>query len=93
MADPDAGLKDVATWLGIRTDAEAIEAMKHPERSPFASYGPSNARFGNDPGYLEQPELREFKRTDLSMEGTLTDSNGVVLSDDVKECAVCFGYE
>lgn len=92
MADPDAGLADVAAWLGIRTDAEAIEAMKHPERSPYASYGPPNARFGNDPGYLEQPELRAYKRTDVSLDGPLAGSNGIVLSDDVKECAACFGY-
>lgn len=92
MSDPDRGLRDIAAWLGISTDDEAIQAMKHPERSPYACYGPRNARFGNDPGYLEQPELREYTPKELSLEGALEGTDGVVLSDDVKECAACFGY-
>ena len=58
LADPDRYLRQIAVWLGIRADPEAIEAMKHPENSPFASVGPANARGGNNRKYLEDPHLR-----------------------------------
>lgn len=58
MADPDRYLRQIAEWLDIRADTEAIEAMKHPEASPFATLGPDNARGGNNRKYLEDPRLR-----------------------------------
>ena len=58
LADPDRYLAQIAAWLGIRADAEAIERMKHPENSPFACIGPANARGGNNRKYLEDPRLR-----------------------------------
>ncbi|WP_372884169.1 sulfotransferase [Shimia sp.] len=42
-------------WLGIRSDAEAMAAMLHPERSPYACLGPEAARYGNDPNFLKSP--------------------------------------
>jgi hypothetical protein len=51
----------VCRWLGIRDDAEAIDAMMHPERSPFACFGPITALFGNDPNFLRGPEFRPHK--------------------------------
>jgi hypothetical protein len=56
--EPDKHLPRVAAWLGLRTDAEAIEAMKHPERSRYAGVGPTSARLGYDPKFLRDPELR-----------------------------------
>jgi hypothetical protein len=32
--------------------------MMHPERSPFACFGPINALFGNDPNFLSGPTFR-----------------------------------
>ncbi len=58
LTDPDRYLRQVAEWLEIRTDAAAIEAMKHPENSPFAEIGPANALGGNDRKYMENPKLR-----------------------------------
>ena len=58
LSDPDTHLTRIAAWLGVRTDADAIEAMKHPERSPYASRGPASARNGNDPKFLQDPHLR-----------------------------------
>lgn len=58
LADPDRYLRQIAEWLDIRMDAQAIEAMKHPEVSPFATLGPDNARGGNNRKYLEDPRLR-----------------------------------
>ena len=36
LREPDSMLRQIAGWLGLRTDEAAIEEMKHPERSPFA---------------------------------------------------------
>ncbi|SIT15326.1 Sulfotransferase family protein [Roseivivax lentus] len=60
LADPRRVLRKIALWLEIDDSDAAIEAMLHPERSPFATPGPYNAELGNDPGFLESPELRPF---------------------------------
>src|SRR5262249_18586200 len=52
LKKPGKELREIATWLGLRTDAEAIDKMKHPERSPYACFGPPGARFGNDRFFL-----------------------------------------
>ena len=57
LRNPDAALSAIAEWLAIRSDAEAIDAMKHPERSPFARFGPDGARYGNDAAFLRNPAL------------------------------------
>jgi hypothetical protein len=58
LNEPDVHLPRVAAWLGLRIDAEAIDAMKHPERSPYAEPGPSSAMLGYDPKFLKSPQLR-----------------------------------
>jgi hypothetical protein len=58
LADLESHLTKIASWLGIRSDNAAMEAMKHPERSAFACLGPPNAPFGSDPDFLREPELR-----------------------------------
>src|SRR5262249_40670561 len=47
LREPEAGLARIAAWLGVREDREAVEAMLHPELSPYAWPGPENARLGN----------------------------------------------
>jgi hypothetical protein len=61
MAEPERHLAMIARWAGLRDDAEAINAMMHPERSPFACFGPINALFGNDPNFLAGPTFRPHK--------------------------------
>jgi Sulfotransferase family len=53
-------LRAIATWLGLRTDADAIESMTHPELSPFAGFGPAGSGIigGNDPTFLRDPKPR-----------------------------------
>ena len=53
-------LRDIASWIGVRTDEEAIEAMTHPERAPFANFGALETGIvgGNDHGFLHDPILR-----------------------------------
>lgn len=58
MAEPRRYLAEIARWAGWRDDDEAIDAMMHPERSPFACFGPINALFGNDPNFLAGPTFR-----------------------------------
>jgi hypothetical protein len=95
LSDPDTHLRQITQWLGIRADKEAIEAMKHPENSPYACLGPMNAQFGNDPSFLQAPALRPSRgRTQQSLEGPLswrTDGRG--FSPEVNELARAFGYE
>jgi hypothetical protein len=57
LNDSGPQLRAIAAWLGVSTNMGAIEAMKHPEASPFARFGPaeSGAIGGNDPGFLENP--------------------------------------
>ena len=61
LEELDKYLIQLAEWLGIRADEEALEAMKHPEYSPYACIGPLNARYGNDLKFLMSPELRAAK--------------------------------
>jgi hypothetical protein len=58
MADPPKHLGVICRWLGIRDDASALDQMMHPERSPFACFGPLDAMFGNDPNFLSGPTFR-----------------------------------
>ena len=68
LSCPDTCLTSITRWLGIRCDPEAIEAMEHPERSPFAWVGPWNARFGGDPNFLANPILRPRKELEESLD-------------------------
>jgi hypothetical protein len=60
LNDPDFQLRAIARWLGIRDDDEAVEAMRHPEASPFARFGPKGSGVigGHDHGFLRDPALR-----------------------------------
>ncbi|MCL5947662.1 MAG: sulfotransferase [Actinobacteria bacterium] len=52
LNDPQTHLRLIAGWLGIRTDAEALTSMMHPERSPYAN---TEVAGGNDLTFLQQP--------------------------------------
>jgi hypothetical protein len=91
---PEKGLADLASWLGKRTDRSAIEQMMHPERSPYAHFGPRGARNGNDILFLEQPTLRAARGRPRTLAGPPSwrpDRNG--LEPEVVELARSFGYD
>ena len=93
LLDPDAEMGKIAEWLGLRTDAEAIERMKHPEASPFSKLGPRNAPFGSDPKFIKEPVLRPARVKDQSLSGPLAwREDGQGFADNVKELAESFGY-
>ena len=94
VGSPERGLREVLAWLGLRTDDEAIEEMKHPERSPYACYGPPSAYFGNDRAFLQDPVLRPARAEKHSLEGPLSwCDDGREFSAEVRELAQKFGYE
>ena len=90
IAAPIEHLTEITEWLGIRSDAEALAAMQHPEESPFARIGPDNARYGNDPNFLENPAFRPHTPKARRLTEPL---NGKVLSAATRECAHYLGYD
>jgi len=58
LLQPDHHLTHLTKWLGIRWDPEAIEAMKHPENSPFSRPAAMGLDGDGDPGFLLSPHLR-----------------------------------
>ncbi|MEO1121976.1 MAG: sulfotransferase [Pseudomonadota bacterium] len=92
MAAPEEHLREVARWLDVDDSDEAIGEMMHPEHSPFACLGPPNARFGNDPSFMESPVLRPYTPPDISLDGPLAGGDDVELSDALKDVARGFGY-
>jgi hypothetical protein len=93
LAGSDETLLRITTWLGLRTDPEALAEMKHPERSPFAPYGPASAQFGSDIFLLQGPMLRPAWTTPRSLEGPVGwRDDGQGFFPEVKELAQRFGY-
>lgn len=93
LADPDATLRPLLAWFGLRDDPEAIEEMKHPERSPFACFGPPGARWGNNPGFIQSPALRPGRAVPASLDGPLEwRPDGGGFAPAVHQLAQEFGY-
>jgi hypothetical protein len=93
MSDPRRYLGEICRWLGLRDDEEAVNEMMHPERSPFANFGPINALFGNDPNFLSGPTFRphEVKVPSLNKPVPWRD-DGKGLKPEVVQLAREFGY-
>jgi len=86
-------LAEIARWLHLRTDAEALDRMRHPERSPYAHKGPPSAAFGSDLFLRIGPLVRPEWTDGRSLEGPLgwrTDRHG--MRPEVVELAASFGY-
>ena len=64
-------MRRLAQWLGLRADTSAVASTLHPERSPYARFGPAGARLGNDIFFLERPALRPARARPASMAGLL----------------------
>jgi Sulfotransferase family len=65
LANPPIHLTKIAGWLGLPVEPDTVEAMLHPERSPYAFTGPPNAPYGDNPKFLEEPRLRHPSFADL----------------------------
>jgi len=93
MGKPQQYLAELAEWAGMRTDGAAIDEMMHPERSPFACFGPINALFGNDPNFLAGPTFRPHVPKIPSLTAPVPwRDDGEGLYPQVIEMARWFGY-
>lgn len=93
LGDPDRALPAIAAWLGLRSDAPAVDEMKRPERSPYARYGPRTAQYGNDRLFLDSPALRPERDRTPRLTDPLPWAAGRTLHPDVVRLAQEFGYE
>jgi hypothetical protein len=94
LAEPETQLRLLADWLGLRADAEAIEAMKHPEASPFARVGPPNAPSGGDRKFLLSPALRPYQALRQRLDDPVPwQDNGARLPQLVQDLAQRLGYQ
>jgi hypothetical protein len=94
LADPHGSLPAVCRWLGVHDDAQAVEEMMHPERSPYAGFGPAGAMYGNDAFFLQRPALRPGRAEPRSLQGSLPwREDGLGLLPEVCDMARNFGYE
>jgi hypothetical protein len=94
VTSQDSTLRAITEWLGLRADNDAIEAMRHPERSPYACFGPVGARYGDNPLFLRSPILPAPPTDPDSLEAPLSwRQDGEGLSPEVRALARQFGYE
>jgi hypothetical protein len=93
LTDPDGALRPLCSWLGLRDDDEALQEMKHPERSPFACIGPPGARYGMDGFFLRSPALRPSRAEPKTLEGPLSwRPDGRGFAPAVRRLALELGY-
>lgn len=92
LSDPAVHLRTLCAWLELDDSAAAIDEMLHPERSPFACYGPANARFGNDPSFLENPALRAYTPKPVNLTDPLSWDSSLFFGEELKQVAQFFGY-
>lgn len=91
---PQNHLARSAAWLGCRTDDAAIAAILHPERSPYATHGPTCPPFGNiwDPWKLRSYDhLSVQSKPGRSLEGWLDARARIHVQN--QEAGKGFGYE
>lgn len=93
LQDPESHLVNLCRWLGLPYDAAALEAMLHPEHSPFACLGPLGAHLGNDMNFLMSPGFKRSKLPDAHLTGPLPwRTDGREFRHEVKKLAHRLGY-
>lgn len=92
LTDPEIYLPQIAEWLDVRTDSDAIAAMKRTEESPYACMGPENALYGNDINFLENPKLRPGRVKEASLIGPLEWAPDQTFSPSIVRLARELGY-
>jgi len=94
LAGDDECLTRFAEWLGIRRDAAAIDAMRHPERSPYAVPGPATASSGSDAFMFGGCDFPTEWLHPQSLEGSVRWlSDGAGLRPSVLQFAAELGYQ
>jgi hypothetical protein len=62
LSDPDRYLSQVAEWMGLRTDAAAPEAMRHPETLALCLCRSLTRERRERPQFMRSPKLRRRTR-------------------------------
>jgi Sulfotransferase family len=94
LSEPEVQLGHVCRWLGVSAGSDAMEAMLHPEDSPYAHLGPVGAHLGNDINYLRNPAFRRAPARKSTLAGTLPwRSDGKGFEPHVIALAREFGYD
>jgi hypothetical protein len=93
LVNMDELLITICEWLGFPHGEDELEAMKHPEHSPFACIGPVNARLGNDINFLNNPKIRPARVSNVELGAPLSwRPDKASLFEEVQELARGFGY-
>ena len=93
LNDRERHLRAICSWLGIATDDAALDAMLHPECSPFACLGPLGSHLGNDINFLQSPALRPGKVSCPPLAGPLSwRKDGQGLRPEILAMAQRVGY-
>lgn len=93
LRDPDTFLTQICDWMGLETTPEDLEAMRHPENSPYSCFGPTNAPFGADPNFLENPQFKQRPIPDIALDTPLAwEASNRRLRDATVELSVQLGY-
>jgi len=94
LTSPDETLRRIAAWLGLRTDAQALAAMKQPHQSVFARRGPTTAEYGTDLFLATNPYALAERPSTRGLDGALPwRDDGAGLRADVQQLARDLGYE
>ncbi|MCP5195230.1 MAG: sulfotransferase [Gammaproteobacteria bacterium] len=94
ITDMDAMLAQICAWLGLPCTAQDLQAMKHPEYSPFSGVGPITARLGNDINFLLDSQIRPARVHRYRLDEPLPwRPDGKPFSAPVIQLGRQFGYE
>lgn len=88
-------LPQICEWLGIATDEAALEAMLHPEASPYSCVGPANASGGANPGFIKSPALdmdRLARMSEPTLEAPMSWAPDRHFSEETRAYARLYGY-
>lgn len=92
LANINEELPPVLEMMGCSTDQEAVDAVLHPELSPYAVRGPKGALYGNDPNFLEGPRFDATRIKEPLLEGGLDWASGREFTQRTATLAKEFGY-
>ncbi|MCI0505772.1 MAG: sulfotransferase [Gammaproteobacteria bacterium] len=93
LAAPQLYLPQIAEWLGVSGETDALKATCMPQQSDYAALGPDNAPYGYEPKFISNPELPvkldidslSLANMDIELETTLT--------KQILKLAKEFGYQ
>jgi hypothetical protein len=92
-ADPERVLPVLCERLGWPFDERYLDAMLHPERSPYSTFGPPGAVNGLDAEFLHEPTFTRRLRSVKGLDGPLQwREDGAGFGMEVRMLADRYGY-